>query len=197
MIFASLRLLTRQRRSFCRFVAEMAAQIELAKEKRGRKRHWLAVDIVVKVLNKTVGDGAYYKKKGVVRRLVDRFTGEVEMLDGGDVLRLDQADCETVRASRRRRSSSSDERVAGAAVARRRGTIRQRRALRRARPAAVDRHGQVLRQRQTRCVLLFFLCRKLNVVALIALFDFDADDDRSSRRRDRQCRLRRRLQSSH
>jgi hypothetical protein len=26
-----------------------------------------------------------------------RFSGEIEMLDGGDVLRLDQIDCETVR----------------------------------------------------------------------------------------------------
>jgi hypothetical protein len=32
----------------------MAAEIEADKAKRSRKRHWLAVDIVVKVINKAV-----------------------------------------------------------------------------------------------------------------------------------------------
>ena len=43
-----------------------------SQEKRGRKRHWLTTDIVVRVMNKTVGDGEYYKKKGVVVKLIDK-----------------------------------------------------------------------------------------------------------------------------
>ena len=54
----------------------------------------------------------YYKQKGVVKELIDDYTAEVKMIDGGesknldgdftygyglgDVLRLDQVHCETV-----------------------------------------------------------------------------------------------------
>jgi len=58
--------------------------------------HWLAPDIVVKCVNRKVGGGAYYKKKGVVQRVVDRFSAVLEMAEGGDVLQLDQDDLETV-----------------------------------------------------------------------------------------------------
>jgi hypothetical protein len=34
--------------------------------------------------------------QGVVEKVVDRFVGEVAMLDSGDVLRVDQAQLETV-----------------------------------------------------------------------------------------------------
>ena len=61
-----------------------------------RLDHWLFEDVVVKVLNKTVGNGKYYKQKGVVVRLVDNYVGEIRMLDSGDILRLDQEHCETV-----------------------------------------------------------------------------------------------------
>jgi hypothetical protein len=33
---------------------------------------------------------------GVVVRVIDRYVGEVEMLDDGDVVRVDQTHCETV-----------------------------------------------------------------------------------------------------
>jgi DNA/RNA-binding protein KIN17 len=64
----------------------------------GARRHedWLCCGIVVKVLNGTLGGGQYRKQKGVVRALAGKFVAQVEMLNGGDVLSLDQADLETV-----------------------------------------------------------------------------------------------------
>ena len=48
------------------------------------------------MISKSLRDTAYYKKKAVVRKIVDGFIGEVEMLDSGDVLRVDQRELETV-----------------------------------------------------------------------------------------------------
>eukprot|EP00698_Gefionella_okellyi_P003057 TRINITY_DN12878_c0_g1_i1.p1 TRINITY_DN12878_c0_g1~~TRINITY_DN12878_c0_g1_i1.p1 ORF type:complete len:381 (-),score=87.03 TRINITY_DN12878_c0_g1_i1:191-1162(-) len=57
---------------------------------------WLQPDLVVKVLNRKVAAGKYYKLKGYIRRVEDKYLAEVCMLDSGDVLRVDQADLETV-----------------------------------------------------------------------------------------------------
>ena len=57
---------------------------------------WLARDIAVKVMAEHLE--GYYKKKGVVVAVVDGYVAEVEMMDSGDVLRIDQAELETVRA---------------------------------------------------------------------------------------------------
>ena len=48
------------------------------------------------MISKSLRDTAYYKKKALVRKIVDGFIGEVEMLDSGDVLRVDQRELETV-----------------------------------------------------------------------------------------------------
>eukprot|EP00199_Chlamydomonas_sp_CCMP681_P002362 CAMPEP_0119102006 /NCGR_PEP_ID=MMETSP1180-20130426/893_1 /TAXON_ID=3052 ORGANISM="Chlamydomonas cf sp, Strain CCMP681" /NCGR_SAMPLE_ID=MMETSP1180 /ASSEMBLY_ACC=CAM_ASM_000741 /LENGTH=406 /DNA_ID=CAMNT_0007086213 /DNA_START=27 /DNA_END=1244 /DNA_ORIENTATION=+ len=61
-----------------------------------RSAAWLAPGIVVKVMSKDLQEHGYYKKKGVVERVLDRYVGEVCMLDSGDVLRVDQAQLETV-----------------------------------------------------------------------------------------------------
>ncbi|KAI9912039.1 hypothetical protein PsorP6_009512 [Peronosclerospora sorghi] len=61
-----------------------------------RKENWVTTGIVVKVTNKSVGDGRYYKCKGVVKDVEDKFCAIVELLESGDVLRLDQDDLETV-----------------------------------------------------------------------------------------------------
>ena len=83
----------------------------------------------VQVLNKEVGEGKYYKKKGVIEKVHDNYVGEVpgcldvdllhvsfaavplcvdrfhvfaypfrqvRMMDSGHVLKIDQADLETV-----------------------------------------------------------------------------------------------------
>ncbi|KAK9809644.1 hypothetical protein WJX73_010612 [Symbiochloris irregularis] len=55
---------------------------------------WLHKGIVVKVMAKELKD--YYKVKGQVVALVSRYVAEVSMLSSGDVLRIDQAQLETV-----------------------------------------------------------------------------------------------------
>ncbi|CAM9726291.1 unnamed protein product, partial [Hapterophycus canaliculatus] len=76
---------------------EAAAVAAKAKSSEGlRKDYWLRPGIVVKVMNKKVGGGKYYKKKAKLRKVVERYVGEVKMLDSGDRLRVDQDDLETV-----------------------------------------------------------------------------------------------------
>lgn len=71
-----------------------------AEEKTQRKDYWLHVGIVVKVIhpraachcghalyqqvmNKKLGDGRFYKLKGVVKQVIDKYVGLVEMDDTG------------------------------------------------------------------------------------------------------------------
>jgi DNA/RNA-binding protein KIN17 len=69
-----------------------------------RTDSWLYRDILVRIISKKLAGGNYYKRKAVVDRVLDdKFTAEVEVLDsgpeerdGGDILRLDQDDLETV-----------------------------------------------------------------------------------------------------
>ena len=51
--------------------------------------------IVVKVMAKSLGD-KYYKEKGVVKEVINRYVGIVEMIKSGHRLKLDQAHVETV-----------------------------------------------------------------------------------------------------
>ena len=44
-------------------------------------RNRLFKDIVVKVLNKKIGGGKYYKQKGTVVEVVDRYGAKVRMFD--------------------------------------------------------------------------------------------------------------------
>ncbi|CAM9867424.1 unnamed protein product [Scytosiphon promiscuus] len=77
--------------------AEAAEASAKAKASEGaRKDYWLRPGIVVKVMNKKVGGGKYYKKKARLRKVVERYVGEVKMLESGDRLRVDQDDLETV-----------------------------------------------------------------------------------------------------
>ncbi|KAI8469246.1 MAG: splicing factor-like protein [Monoraphidium minutum] len=63
---------------------------------RGRVDHWLAAGVVVKVMSKALKEHGYYKQKGVVERVIDKYVGEVAILGSGDVIRVDQAELETV-----------------------------------------------------------------------------------------------------
>ncbi|TRY94519.1 hypothetical protein DNTS_003544 [Danionella cerebrum] len=70
-------------------------QMEEQKRKSVRLDHWLHENIVVKVITKRLGE-KYYKKKGVIREVQDKYTAVVKMLDSGDKLKLDQSHLETV-----------------------------------------------------------------------------------------------------
>ena len=74
---------------------ELKEDEERIKAKRSKKDYWLSKDIVVKVIAKSVGD-KYYKKKAVVKGVVDKYEGVIKMIDSGDRLRVDQAHLETV-----------------------------------------------------------------------------------------------------
>jgi len=71
----------------------------------GRTENWLMKGIIVKIVNKKIGGGKYYKKKGRVEKLLEGgFVGEICLLGeeggreggGGARLRIDQEELETV-----------------------------------------------------------------------------------------------------
>ncbi|CBZ51602.1 conserved hypothetical protein [Neospora caninum Liverpool] len=60
------------------------------------KDWWLKEGCIVKVMHEELGDGRYYKQKGTVLRVEERYAAYVKMLEGGDLIRLDQKMLETV-----------------------------------------------------------------------------------------------------
>eukprot|EP00854_Cymbomonas_tetramitiformis_P007344 gene7344-8741_t len=98
-------------------LAAMMKEEEHKKEAKNRKEYWICEGIVVKVLSKDLKSAGLYKKKGVdngvtkgwrgavalsgvdngvIRKLADKFTAEIKMQEGGAVVRVDQAELETV-----------------------------------------------------------------------------------------------------
>eukprot|EP00128_Syssomonas_multiformis_P000633 Colp12_sorted_trinity150504_noHs@26764 len=72
----------------------LAAILEEEEERRRqskkfRRDDWVCAGIVVKVLNKKLKDGKYYKCKGSVEGVADQYTAVVRMHDTGDILKLD------------------------------------------------------------------------------------------------------------
>jgi hypothetical protein len=61
-----------------------------------RQDNWITDGIVVKVMDKKLADGKYYKQKGVIQDVIDKFTAQIKMLESGHVLKVDQSDLETV-----------------------------------------------------------------------------------------------------
>jgi len=47
-------------------------------------------------MNKKFNSGKYYKKKGKVLKVIDKFVGQIQMLNSGDIIRFDQEQLETV-----------------------------------------------------------------------------------------------------
>lgn len=74
---------------------EIKEQEEQKKEKMNRKDYWLAENIVVKVVTKSLGE-EYYKQKGVIREVIGKYIAIVKLLESGKKLKIDQADLETV-----------------------------------------------------------------------------------------------------
>jgi len=69
-------------------------QILTDREKLDRHESWLHPGIVVRVMNKKLAEGRFYKLKGVVARVIDDFVGELKV--DGALIRIDQTDLETV-----------------------------------------------------------------------------------------------------
>ncbi|XP_073508544.1 DNA/RNA-binding protein KIN17 isoform X1 [Phyllobates terribilis] len=70
-------------------------EMEEKKKKTERTDFWLQPEIVVKIVTKRLGE-KYYKKKAVVKEVIDRYTAIVKLNDSGDKLKLDQTHLETV-----------------------------------------------------------------------------------------------------
>ncbi|CAN8287988.1 unnamed protein product [Cochlearia groenlandica] len=77
-------------------IEELMKEEEKKKERMNRKDYWLFQGIIVKVMSKALAEKGYYKQKGVVKRVVDKYVGEIEMVDSKHVLRVDQEELETV-----------------------------------------------------------------------------------------------------
>ena len=74
---------------------ELKEEEEKFKEKKNRKDNWIVPGIIVKVIHKKL-DEKYYKKKGEIIEVKDKFEAILEMLDTGDRLKIDQEYLETV-----------------------------------------------------------------------------------------------------
>ncbi|EGC31313.1 hypothetical protein DICPUDRAFT_40129 [Dictyostelium purpureum] len=57
---------------------------------------WIIKDIVVKIVDKQLSDGKYYKKKGYIMSVENEFLARVKLLDTSDILKIDQIFLETV-----------------------------------------------------------------------------------------------------
>jgi DNA/RNA-binding protein KIN17 len=57
---------------------------------------WITPNIIVKILNPDIEDGAFYKQKGVIVNVHDQFIAEIKLLKLDAVVRIDQVELETV-----------------------------------------------------------------------------------------------------
>lgn len=74
---------------------EVQEMEEKLKEKRNRKDYWLHEGIIVKIITNKL-DEKYYRKKGVVIQVENRYQAIVKMLNSHDKIRIDQSHAETV-----------------------------------------------------------------------------------------------------
>ncbi|XP_062007526.1 KIN17-like protein isoform X1 [Rosa rugosa] len=75
---------------------ELMREEERKKERVNRKDYWVCEGIIVKVMSKALAEKGYYKQKGLVKKVIDKYVGEIEMLESKHVLRVDQQELETV-----------------------------------------------------------------------------------------------------
>ncbi|XP_058046838.1 DNA/RNA-binding protein KIN17 [Ahaetulla prasina] len=70
-------------------------EFEEEKKKSARTDYWLQPEIVVKIITKKLGE-KYYKRKAIVKEVIDKYTAVVKLTNSGDKLKLDQTHLETV-----------------------------------------------------------------------------------------------------
>ncbi|RKP17390.1 hypothetical protein ROZALSC1DRAFT_30795 [Rozella allomycis CSF55] len=87
-----------KRRNVFGEIKEKEENKKMKKEKETVLENWLHPNIWVKVLNKELEDGKFYKKKGIVVKVIDRFIAQIEIEDerGKVMIRIDQDELETV-----------------------------------------------------------------------------------------------------
>lgn len=74
---------------------DIMAMEESKKEKINRKDYWLTEGIVVKIVTRSLGE-KFYKQKGVVLEVIDKYAAKIQLLESKSKLKLDQKHCETV-----------------------------------------------------------------------------------------------------
>ncbi|CAM6031621.1 unnamed protein product [Sphagnum compactum] len=65
-------------------------------EEEPAEEPWLFVGLQVRIKNYELSGGRYGGRMGVVRKVVDTWAGEIQLLDSKDVILVDQQDCSTV-----------------------------------------------------------------------------------------------------
>lgn len=68
---------------------EIMYKEEQKKEKVNRKDYWLAEGIIVKLVTKSLGD-KYYKEKGLVQEVIDKYCAKIKLIDTGEKIKIDQ-----------------------------------------------------------------------------------------------------------
>lgn len=74
---------------------EIMEKEEKIKEKTNRKDYWVSEGIIVKVMTKSLGD-SFFKQKGLIVEVKNKYTAVVKLLESGKKLKLDQEHLETV-----------------------------------------------------------------------------------------------------
>lgn len=78
-------------------IGDLNVQIVIEnKERKKTKITWVVPYLQVRIISKSFADGKYYKKKGIVIDIIDKYIGEIKMIENGDILRIDQDYLETV-----------------------------------------------------------------------------------------------------
>merc|ERR1712087_36030 len=57
---------------------------------------WVAAGLIVKVMHQDLGDGKFYRKKGRIEKVHDRYAAEIRMVESKALIRLEQEMLETV-----------------------------------------------------------------------------------------------------
>lgn len=88
----------RQEQARKKYQEDREAAEKLAEVKKNARKDdpWLQVGLVVKVMSKELKEQGYYKEKGAVQKLVNKYVAQIAMLKSGDLLQVDQAHLETV-----------------------------------------------------------------------------------------------------
>lgn len=74
---------------------EIKEMEERKREEKNRKDYWITEGIVVKILTNSLGPD-FYKKKGVIKEVKDKYVAIVKLLDNGKKIKIDQEHLETV-----------------------------------------------------------------------------------------------------
>ncbi|CAK1554512.1 unnamed protein product [Leptosia nina] len=74
---------------------EIMEMQEKQKERANRKDYWLTEGIIVKIVTKSLGD-KFYKRKGVIEKVIDKYGAQIRLIDENVKLKLDQNHLETV-----------------------------------------------------------------------------------------------------